>query len=261
MWGSGRTVPNDVEGVAGSRRDTMLSRVQTARQDEPKARDGNQTLARGLKVFLAIVDTDHGMTVQQVGELLGVHRSIAYRLLQTLGDYGLVARSKDGVYLPGPRLATLAGAYLPALREAAAPIMQTLADRLESTISIFVEQGSEAVMVAMVEPTTSTHHIAFRPGMRTPIDRGAAAYAIRAGSPAVAGEPEKVTEARENGFALSHSEVLPEAYGVAAAIPLDLGVPRACLNLITYRGDIAESAGPEMRAAADEVGRSFAPSA
>jgi len=254
-------VPNAAEDAAAARRDTRLSRVQTARQDEPKARDGNQTLARGLRVFLAIVDAEHGMTVQQVGELLGVHRSIAYRLLQTLGDYGLVARSKEGVYLPGPRLATLAGAYLPALREAAAPIMQTLADRLESTISIFVEQGSDAVMVAMVEPTTSTHHIAFRPGMRTPLDRGAAAYAIRAGSVAVTGEPEKVTEAREKGFALSHGEVLPEAYGVAAAIPLAAGVPRACINLITYRGDIAEMAGPEMRAAADEVGRTFAPTA
>ena len=237
----------------------MLSRVQTARHDEPKARDGNQTLARGIRVFLAIVDADHGMTVQQVGELLGVHRSIAYRLLQTLGDYGLVARSKEGVYLPGPRLATLAGAYLPALREAAAPIMQTLADRLESTISIFVEQGTEAVMVAMVEPTTSDHHIAFRPGMRTPLDRGAAAYAILGGSAPLAGEPEKVAEARANGYSQSHGEVLPEAYGVAAAIPLQPGVPRACINLITYRSDIAETAGPEMRAAAEQVGRAFAP--
>lgn len=225
---------------------------------EPKARDGNQTLARGLRVFLAIVDSDHGMTVQQVGDLLGVHRSIAYRLLQTLGDFGLVTRSKDGAYLPGPRLATLADAYLPALREVAAPVMQALADRLESTVSIFVEQGADAVMVEMVEPTTATHHIAFRPGMRTPLDRGAAAYAIRAGSPPVPDEPEEVTTARADGFGFSHGEVLPGAYGVAAWIPLGPGAPRACLNLITYRGDIAEVAGPDMRAAADEVGRALA---
>lgn len=249
------TEPSD---RAGTMPQTMLSRVQESRQPEaPKIRDGNQTLARGLRVFLAIVDADHGMTVQQVGDLLGVHRSIAYRLLQTLGDFGLVARSKDGVYLPGPRLATLAAAYLPALRDVAEPIMRTLADRLESTISIFVEQGTEAVMVAMVEPTTTTHHIAFRPGMRTPLDRGAAAYAIRAGSPVVAGEPARVTEARDNGFAFSHSEVLPEAYGVAAWIPLAPGVPRACLNLITYRADIADIAGRDMRAAADEVAQAF----
>src|SRR5690606_31006282 len=142
---------------------------------------------RGLRVFLAIVDSEHGLTVQQVGELLGVHRSIAYRLLRTLGDFGLVTRRRDGAYIPGPRLATLADSYLPALREVAAPVMRNVADRLQSTIGLFVEQGDEALAVAMVEPTTATHHIAFRPGMRTPMDRGSAAYAMLAGSPAVEG--------------------------------------------------------------------------
>jgi DNA-binding IclR family transcriptional regulator len=236
----------------------MLSRVQQSRQgDEPKARDGNQTLARGLRVFLAIVDADHGMTVQQVGELLGVHRSIAYRLLQTLGDYGLVARNNDGVYLPGARLATLADAYLPALRDVAAPVMRALADRLESTVSLFVEQGDEAVAIAMVEPTTATHHIAFKPGMRTSLDRGAAAYAIRAASPEVAGEPDAVKAARDEGFARSHGEIETGAYGVAAWIPLEAGGPRACLNLITFRSDIAQIAGADMRQAANELGRAF----
>jgi DNA-binding IclR family transcriptional regulator len=236
-------------------RNSMLSRVQQSRQpDVPKSRDGNQTLARGLKVFLAIVDADHGMTVQQVGDLLEVHRSIAYRLLQTLSDFGLVARNGDGAYLPGPRLATLAEAYLPALREVAAPIMRTLADRLESTVSLFVEQGHEAVAVAMVEPTTASHHIAFKPGMRTTMSQGAAAYSILAGSPAIAGEPDAVAAAREAGFARSHGEVESGAYGVAAWVPVRPGVPRACLNLITYRADIAEIAGPDMRAAADELG-------
>jgi hypothetical protein len=33
------------------------------------------------------------------------------------------------------------------------------------------------------------------------------------------------------------------------------GTPaRACLNLITYREDIADGAGPQMRRAADRVG-------
>ncbi len=236
----------------------MLSRVQQSRQaDEPKGRDGNQTLARGLRVFLAIVDADHGMTVQQVGELLDVHRSIAYRLLQTLGDFGLVARNSDGVYLPGARLATLADAYLPALRDVAAPVMRALADRLESTVSLFVEQGDEAVAISIVEPTTASHHIAFRSGMRTTMHQGAAAYAMLAGSPEVAGEPTAVTEARERGYARSHSEVETGAYGVAAWIPTGPGVPRACLNLITYRADVAEAAGADMRAASDELGRAL----
>ena len=68
-----------------------------------KARDGNQTLARGLRVLLAVADSKDGLTVQQVGEVLGVHRSIAYRLLQTLADFGLAARRGDTPGLAAPR--------------------------------------------------------------------------------------------------------------------------------------------------------------
>src|SRR5437870_9942957 len=123
----------------------MLRPVQEVNTAEPgRTRDGNQTLARGLRVLLAIADSKQGLSVQQVGEMLGVHRSIAYRLLQTLVDFGLVARSSDGPYIPGARLATLAEAYLPTLRDVTGPVMRSLADRLQSTISLFVEQDDQA---------------------------------------------------------------------------------------------------------------------
>lgn len=224
-----------------------------------KGRDGNQTLARGLRVLLAIADSKHGLTIQEVGELLGVHRSIAYRLLQTLADFGLAARSREGRYIPGARLATLAEAYLPTLRDVARPVMQSLADQLQSTVSLFVEQGGEAVAIALVEPTTASHHIAFMPGMRTPLTLGAAAYAILASGPAAPGEPAAVAVAREQGYARSHGEIEAGAYGVAAWIPMGDTGTRACLNLITYRGDIADGAGPDLRRAADTVGRLLHP--
>jgi DNA-binding IclR family transcriptional regulator len=218
-------------------------------------RDGNQTLARGIRVLLAIADAKDGLSVQNVGELLGVHRSIAYRLLQTLADFGLVARSSQGLYIPGARLATLADAYLPRLRDVAGPVMRSLADRLQSTVSLFVEQGDEAVAVAMVEPTTASHHIAFRPGMRTSLTIGAAAYAIRASEPATPDEPAAVAAAREAGFARSFSEIEAGAYGVAAWIPMGDTGTRACLMLITYVEEIAAAAGPDLRRAADEAGQ------
>ena len=224
-----------------------------------KGRDGNQTLARGLRVLLAITDSKKGLTVQQVGELLGVHRSIAYRLLQTLADFGLAARGRDGLYTPGARLATLAEAYLPTLRDAARPVMRSLADRLQSTVSLFVEQDDEAVAIMLVEPTTASHHIAFRPGMRTPLTLGAAGYAILASGPATPDEPAAVPLAREKGYARSHGEVEAGAFGVAAWIPMGDTGTRACLNLITFIADIADGAGPDLRRAADTVGQLLHP--
>lgn len=223
--------------------------------DPTRIRDGNQTLARGLRVLLAIADSEQGLTVQQVGELLGVHRSIAYRLLQTLVDFGLVVKGHRGLYTPGARLATLAQAYLPTLRDVAVPVMRTLANELQSTISLFVEQADQAVAVSMVEPTTAMHHIAFKPGMRTSLDRGAAAYAIRASAPAVVDEPDAVKQARDQGYARSHAEVEAGAYAVAAGIRTGASSPGACLNLITYSPEVADSAGPPLRAAAEEVSR------
>jgi DNA-binding IclR family transcriptional regulator len=233
-----------------------LSHVQEWSAIAPaKARDGNQTLARGLRVLLAVGDAKDGLSVQQVSELLGVHRSIAYRLLQTLSDFGLAARRSDGVYVAGARLATLAGTYLPILRDVAGPVMRALADSLRTTVSLFVEQSDTAVAIAMVEPTTAAHHLAFRPGMRTPLTRGAAGYAILAARPATAGEPAAVTAARERGYATSHAEIEAGQYAVAAWIAMPDTATRACLNLITYREDIAAGAGPQLRRAADKVGR------
>jgi len=134
-------------------------------------------------------------------------------------------------------------------------VMRALADRLQTTVSLFVEQANSALAIAMVEPTTATHHLAFRPGMRTPLTRGAAGYAILAAGPPVAGEPAQVTLARERGYATSHAEIEAGQYAVAAWIPMRGTASRACLNLITYREDIADGAGPEMRRAADRVGR------
>jgi DNA-binding IclR family transcriptional regulator len=91
--------------------------------------------------------------------------------------------------------------------------------------------------------------------MRTPLTRGAAGYAILAAGPALPGEPPQVTLARERGYATSHAEVEAGQFAVAAWIPMRGTSARACLNLITYREDIAEGAGPQMRRSADQVGR------
>ncbi len=232
--------------------------MQITRSGAPSTRDGNQTLARGLGTLLAIADSQAGMTVREVEEMLGVHRSIAYRLLQTLGDFGLVARGRKGVYLPGARLATLAQSYLPWLRDLAMPLMRSLSDQLRSTIAIFVEQGTEALAVSMVEPTTSRHHIAFRAGMSTPMNVGAAAHAILAGGPVVENEAPAVGLARELGFARSEGEVESGEFAVAASIPMAEGMPRASLTLITHRADIAAAVGPEIRRSADELGELIA---
>lgn len=214
---------------------------------------GSQTLARGLRALLFVADADDGVTVQIVATELEVHRSIAYRLLQTLVEYGLVTHGEDGSYRPGPRLATLSHAYLPALQEAAIPVMRELADSIGASVSLFILEGDEAVAIKITEPTTATHHIAFRAGMRTPLDRGAAGYCLLAADPPRPGEPKAVALARQRGYATSSGEVLAGAYAVAALIP---GLtPRACLNVITHQEHQALEAEKVIEEATRSIGQ------
>ncbi|WP_189241228.1 IclR family transcriptional regulator, partial [Actinomadura livida] len=194
---------------------------------------GSQTLARGLRALIAVVESPDGMTVQRLAAELGVHRSIAYRILQTLVDFGFVTHGADGAYWPGSRLAGLSTAYLPTLRTTAAPVMRRLADEVGCMVSLFVAEGREAVSIELVEPLTVTHHIAFRAGMRTPLDRGAAGYALLASMPPAAGEPDAVARARAAGYATSAGEVEAGAFAIAA--PIADVHPPAALSIMSHR--------------------------
>jgi DNA-binding IclR family transcriptional regulator len=214
-----------------------VARPRSYPPDVPPAPDrspqsGTQTLARGLNALLAVVESPTGMTVQELARVLDVHRSIAYRILQTLADYGFVHSGRDGRYHAGARLAALSHSYLPGLRATALPVMQELADRVGASVALFVVEGESAVAVEMAVPIAAGHHIAFRQGERAPLDRGAAAYALRAALPPDRDDPEPVQRVREVGFAYSQSEVEAGAHAVAAPIR---GVhPRACLALISH---------------------------
>lgn len=222
-------------------------------KEQPQRQPGTQTLARGLDALLAVAESPGGVSVQDLAQRLGVHRSIAYRALQTLSDYGFVHAGSGGLYRAGSRLAALSQSYLPELRAKALPAMRELSDRVGATVALFVAEGDSAVAIEMVAPRTVGHHIAFRQGERTPLDRGAAAYALRAIQPPRPGEPDDVRQARELGFAYSHGEVETGLHAVAAPIPG--AYPPACLNLITGLEQRAREAARSVVTAANAIGR------
>ncbi|WP_157550991.1 helix-turn-helix domain-containing protein, partial [Nocardioides jensenii] len=113
---------------------------------------GSQTLARGLRALEIVANSPHGVTIQDVANQLEVHRTIAYRMLATLTDFRLAARSADGRYRAGAGLTALAQGVQGGLREAAEPLLRELAAQVEATVSLLVEEGDEAVAVAVVEP-------------------------------------------------------------------------------------------------------------
>jgi DNA-binding IclR family transcriptional regulator len=212
----------------------------------PSKNAGSQTLDRGIRALEMVAAASGGMTVQDVADGLGVHRTIAHRLLATLADHRLIARGPDNRFRAGGGLTALAGGVQSTLRETAMPIMRKLAEELESTVVLLVREGEEVVGIAVAAPTKSTYHLAFRTGSRHPLGRGSAGICLLSALPPRPGERPEVTRARAQGFAVSRGEVEPGAHGLAVLIRQGDSVPNACLNLITYRDDIMAGAAPAM---------------
>ncbi len=193
------------------------------------------------------------MTVQEVADRLGVHRTIASRMLGALAAHRLIARDSSGRYRVGSGLIALARLFEPMLKAAAAGPLRNLADKVGATALVMVHDGDSAVAVAAVEPLAMVAHLVYRPGHRSPLDRGAAAYALRSVLPPEPDEPEGVTKARADKYAMTDGEVTPGIYGVSAPIARPPGERPACVHLITVDKALAESAIPAVMAAAKQI--------
>ena len=213
----------------------------------------SQTLDRGLACLDLVAVADRPVSVDAAAAALGVHRSIVYRLLRTLELRRLVERDRDGDYVPGPYLAVLSRSVRRSLRSAAAPVLASLAERLHMTAFLVVADGDEAVTIDSVEPRSLDAHVAYRPGTRHPIDRGAPGLALLASRPPLAGERPEVTAAREQGWAQSESEVIPGMVSVAAPIGGEGSV--AVLWPAGNRAVVAADVAVHLCVAAAEIGQ------
>jgi DNA-binding IclR family transcriptional regulator len=214
---------------------------------------GAQTLARGLSALELIAAAEGGLTVQEVAGRLGVHRTIASRLLGALAGHRLIARDAAGRYRVGSGVIALARQYEPVLKTAAGAVLRHLADKVGATALVTVHDGDSAVAVSVVEPAGLVARLSYRPGHRSPLDRGAAAYALRSQLPPEPGEPPGVARARRDKYAIAHGEVTAGAYGVAAPIARAPGDRPACVLLITVDRHLAESGLPAVTDAARQI--------
>jgi len=214
------------------------SAARTRAEGAPSAAPGSQTLARGLSALQAIADAPGGLTVQQVADHLGAHRTIAYRLLATLSQFRYVAKGEDGRYRPAAALAVLGSSFDNNVRQLAIPTLRTLADELGSTVSLLVAEGDQQVAIAVIVPSQVYYQLSFHEGSRHPLDRGAAGVALLASMPPRPGERDLVRQTREQGWVITHGEIEPNTYGLAVPVRRRPPSPPTCINLISHREDV-----------------------
>ncbi len=227
-------VPRGWATVVTSGRSTLIGVAETS-----------QTLDRGLRLLALLAKEPRGWTMTGLATAMGVNRTIVHRLVATLEQHRLARRDSSGLVHVGLATATLARGIEPLLRAQATPVLRVLADELGATAHLTVADGADALAVAVVEPSWTDFHVAYRVGSRHPLDRGAAGRAIllgRNGQPAAATPP----------YVTTRGELQSGAWGVAAPVT---GLPDlvASVGVVSMAELDEERVGPRVARAAAQV--------
>ena len=202
-------------------------------------KESSATLDRGLALLQAVADAEsEAPTISDLATAIGASRAAVYRLLVPLQERGMVSRDGSRVRL-GLGLLRLAARVTPRLRLAAQPALRELAESVGATAHLTVADGDEAQAVAVVEPSWTTYHVAYRVGTRHSLRRGAAGKAIG-------------LRDEKPGWVGTIGELQSGASGIAAPVR---GVPdlRASVGVVTFQELDARVVGPQVVAAAAAV--------
>ncbi len=131
----------------------------------------------------------------------------------------------------------------PLVREAALPALRALAEDIGATAHLTLVDGSEALAVAVVEPTWTDYHVAYRAGFRHALDRGAAGRAILAARRQPVADP---------GYTLTHGELEAGASGAAAPLVGVSGI-EGSVGVVMLSDAVPDRVGPRVVDAAREV--------
>lgn len=237
----------------------------TEHTEAPAPPAGSQTLARGLRALEILAEAEIPMTITELAEGLGVHRSNAYRILRTLEQHRFVARDSGGRIRLGPKLTVLARGVAPMLHTAAMQPVSELAYTLGMTAFVTILDADEVVTLVSVEPSNVSATIARNPGVRHPLDRGAPGHAIesslsRAERAAAFGH-EELSEAaaatQRDGYALSRNEVIDGVTAIAVPLRLEGEAPAAIAVVHFNHPDSVDDVVAALRHAAERISQNY----
>lgn len=204
--------------------------------------ESSQTLDRGLRLLRMLAEASEPMTITELAAVLEVSRPVVYRLVASLDTHRLLRRDPDGRCRLGLGVLELARRVQPLLRDAARGPLRRLAEEVGATAHLTVVDGGQALAVAVVEPSWTDYHVAYRVGSRHDLDRGAGGRAILAGR--------RPAKARDH--VSSAGELQPGAHGVAAPVREVPGL-EASVGVVALAPLDATVVGPAVIAAAAAV--------
>ncbi|MQA97672.1 MAG: helix-turn-helix domain-containing protein [Streptosporangiales bacterium] len=216
--------------------------------------------------LLALIGEHQALRVAEAADLLGVARSTAHRLLNSLREHGFVLQDRPGgAYRPGPVLTEIGLTAIGRIdiRRVAAQVMRDLAVRTQETISLSVLEGRDVRFIECVEGTRSVR-VGSRTGLALPahctaagkailsalapveLDRRYAGRELPARTPASPTDrarlDRELAETRRTGYAVNLEEGEPGISAVGAPIRDLTGAPLGALAIIVPAGRVPDRA-------------------
>jgi len=219
----------------------------------------SQTLSRGVQVLEVLAAAQRPQSAGELADLLGMHRSVIYRLIRTLEGHRLLATEPDGRYTLGLGLLTLARGVQLDLRRMVRPVLTELSAAVGATAIVDLVEGDEIVCVASVEPSDGLVRVIYREGYRHPVNLGAGGLAILSAQPPEEGEREAITQAREQGYAVSSGELETGSMAISSPVIPPRGPARLSVTVLlptSFEIDIP-AVGEQVRRAAMQVATLF----
>ncbi|HUY60086.1 MAG TPA: IclR family transcriptional regulator [Solirubrobacteraceae bacterium] len=120
------------------------------------------SVARATHLLEALAASESGLGVNELARRIGVNASTASRLLATLQEAGLVARTPGGPYRLGLRLVTLSERVLAQLEvpQLARPLLTSLVDATGETATLSLPGEDDAITVDFVPSPSSVVSLA-----------------------------------------------------------------------------------------------------
>ncbi len=201
---------------------------------------------------MAVLDAVAGGagSLVEIVDATRLNRATAHRLATALEQHGLLRRNIDGHFQLGYRLWSL-GQLVEGptdLAKLGQPALDQLRDLTEESSQLYVVDGEERLCIAVAESGHGLRTIV-AVGSRLPLDRGSGGAALR-GETGSGGWTSSVAE-REAGVASVSAPVWRDGR-VIAAVSVSGPIDR-------LGSDPGERHGPQVLAAAVELGTAFSP--
>lgn len=220
---------------------------QSQNQNSPdlKTESGSQTLARGLAALEIIGSSAQPISVAALSKQLMIHRSMGYRLTNTLEQFGFVERDAEGGLILGVKLATLARRVAKDLQTVATPELAALAEHLKMTAFLVTRDGQYAVTLCSAEPKNLETTLVKKPGSRHAIGQGAPGKVIQSLL-----KPKKFPL---QPFEVSENEVIQGIASIAVPLHLTSGQPAAIAVVHLPRNVDTEAVAKVLSNAANRI--------